>query len=266
MSSFPCFILRLHAVEHKSPQWKPGHRRCFCFIGNGRHKFFFRQLLPQPLCVQAHNGRKQKHGSQQRCGQASRLPLEPVTADRRLAAHFGKELLRHRLRRPELHPELLQTDRAVIGAKEELFLFQLPQKGLLPRAGQRSSFSTARKYCLYCFIGAPPTADFFFGGPEEIRCTVELPPSRPAASIAPPEQCILFFEFPRYQKRSPPTADFFFGGPEEIRTPDPYNANVMRSQLRYGPMGMQRLYSLPKVKSRTHPRFFPFPFGKIVIR
>ena len=27
-----------------------------------------------------------------------------------------------------------------------------------------------------------------------------------------------------------------FGGPEEIRTPDPYNANVMRSQLRYGPI------------------------------
>ena len=26
------------------------------------------------------------------------------------------------------------------------------------------------------------------------------------------------------------------GGPEEIRTPDPYNANVMRSQLRYGPV------------------------------
>ena len=28
----------------------------------------------------------------------------------------------------------------------------------------------------------------------------------------------------------------FSGGPEEIRTPDPYNANVMRSQLRYGPV------------------------------
>ena len=27
-----------------------------------------------------------------------------------------------------------------------------------------------------------------------------------------------------------------YGGPEEIRTPDPYNANVMRSQLRYGPV------------------------------
>ena len=28
----------------------------------------------------------------------------------------------------------------------------------------------------------------------------------------------------------------FFGGPEEIRTLDPYNANVMRSQLRYRPV------------------------------
>ena len=30
----------------------------------------------------------------------------------------------------------------------------------------------------------------------------------------------------------------FFGGPEEIRTPDPYNANVMLSQLRYGPISL----------------------------
>lgn len=29
---------------------------------------------------------------------------------------------------------------------------------------------------------------------------------------------------------------FRFGGPEEIRTPDPYNANVVRSQLRYRPI------------------------------
>ena len=29
---------------------------------------------------------------------------------------------------------------------------------------------------------------------------------------------------------------FFFGGPEEIRTPDPHNANVVRSQLRYKPV------------------------------
>ena len=29
---------------------------------------------------------------------------------------------------------------------------------------------------------------------------------------------------------------FFIGGPEEIRTPDPYNANVVRSQLRYRPV------------------------------
>ena len=29
---------------------------------------------------------------------------------------------------------------------------------------------------------------------------------------------------------------FFFGGLEEIRTPDPHNANVVRSQLRYKPV------------------------------
>ena len=29
--------------------------------------------------------------------------------------------------------------------------------------------------------------------------------------------------------------DGFFGGPDRIRTDDPYNANVMRSQLRYRP-------------------------------
>ena len=28
----------------------------------------------------------------------------------------------------------------------------------------------------------------------------------------------------------------FFGGPDRIRTDDPYNANVMRSQLRYRPI------------------------------
>ena len=31
--------------------------------------------------------------------------------------------------------------------------------------------------------------------------------------------------------------ELFVGGPEGIRTLDPYNANVMRSQLRYRPMG-----------------------------
>ena len=36
---------------------------------------------------------------------------------------------------------------------------------------------------------------------------------------------------------------FLRGGPEEIRTPDPHNANVMRSQLRYGPITMKFKYS-----------------------
>ena len=37
-------------------------------------------------------------------------------------------------------------------------------------------------------------------------------------------------------KKRHPFGCLLFGGPEEIRTPDPYNANVMRSQLRYGPV------------------------------
>ena len=44
----------------------------------------------------------------------------------------------------------------------------------------------------------------------------------------------------------------FFGGPEEIRTPDPYNANVMRSQLRYRPMGYSAIIlpEKPDVKKK----------------
>ena len=34
-------------------------------------------------------------------------------------------------------------------------------------------------------------------------------------------------------------AAFLFGGPEEIRTPDPHNANVVRSQLRYKPVPVE---------------------------
>ena len=39
-----------------------------------------------------------------------------------------------------------------------------------------------------------------------------------------------------YSLRATLAGGSLFGGPEEIRTPDPYNANVMRSQLRYGPI------------------------------
>ena len=47
---------------------------------------------------------------------------------------------------------------------------------------------------------------------------------------------------------------FYFGGPEEIRTPDPHNANVMRSQLRYGPMGYKQLIYYNR-KNRFVKRF-----------
>lgn len=53
------------------------------------------------------------------------------------------------------------------------------------------------------------------------------------------------FESPRHEKQSHPRRGrTVFGGPEEIRTPDPYNANVMRSQLRYGPMGYLDIIAL----------------------
>ena len=44
------------------------------------------------------------------------------------------------------------------------------------------------------------------------------------------------FESPYCIKKPPIWMAFYAGGPEEIRTPDPHNANVMRSQLRYRPL------------------------------
>ena len=38
------------------------------------------------------------------------------------------------------------------------------------------------------------------------------------------------------QKKHLPKQVLFIGGPDRIRTDDPYNANVMRSQLRYRPI------------------------------
>ena len=45
-----------------------------------------------------------------------------------------------------------------------------------------------------------------------------------------------------YKKSCRNSAGFLFGGPDRIRTDDPYNANVMRSQLRYRPIYFE-LYS-----------------------
>ena len=42
-----------------------------------------------------------------------------------------------------------------------------------------------------------------------------------------------------------------FGGPDRIRTDDPYNANVMRSQLRYRPIS-EAYYSTPRGKNQLH--------------
>ncbi len=53
----------------------------------------------------------------------------------------------------------------------------------------------------------------------------------------------------------------FFGGLEEIRTPDPHNANVVRSQLRYEPI-LQALCPAPIYCTTTFPevKFFLLKF------
>ena len=47
----------------------------------------------------------------------------------------------------------------------------------------------------------------------------------------------------------------FYGGLEEIRTPDPHNANVVRSQLRYKPISQKlycRVFSLSRKKKSLY--------------
>ena len=61
-----------------------------------------------------------------------------------------------------------------------------------------------------------------------------LPPSRRRSSPAGVTK--FFSNSPERKRDTPELVCLFPGGPEEIRTPDPYNANVMRSQLRYGPL------------------------------
>ena len=76
------------------------------------------------------------------------------------------------------------------------------------------------------------------------------------ARNSPPDCCIYIFESPSVNAipiKKPPHRDgFLIGGPEEIRTPDPYNANVMRSQLRYGPRSWGN-YTSAKISCQAKP-------------
>ena len=45
-----------------------------------------------------------------------------------------------------------------------------------------------------------------------------------------------WFESLNIKKKDTEKRVLLFGGLEEIRTPDPHNANVVRSQLRYKPV------------------------------
>lgn len=96
---------------------------------------------------------------------------------------------------------------------------------------------------------------------------------QPAAVSSPPDCCIKWFESPlKHIKTDTSARCLFFGGPEEIRTPDPYNANVMRSQLRYGPITVAIITPLDGIVKWVSPllrvlsRFSPFPFGEFCDR
>ena len=84
-----------------------------------------------------------------------------------------------------------------------------------------------------------PFGFFIYGGPKEIRSIAVWPGPYPASN-SPSDCCILIIRISSVNTiptKKPPLSEWLFvGGPEEIRTPDPYNANVMRSQLRYGPV------------------------------
>ena len=58
----------------------------------------------------------------------------------------------------------------------------------------------------------------------------------PASGSSPPDCCIGWFESLNTKKKDTQKRVLLFGGLEEIRTPDPHNANVVRSQLRYKPV------------------------------
>lgn len=83
---------------------------------------------------------------------------------------------------------------------------------------------------------------------------------QPAAGSSPPDCCIKWFESPlKHIKTDTSARCLFFGGPEEIRTPDPYNANVMRSQLRYGPITVAIITPLDGIVKWVSPPLGCFP-------
>ena len=63
----------------------------------------------------------------------------------------------------------------------------------------------------------------------------------PPPGSSPPDCCIEWSESLNIKKKDTQKRVLLFGGLEEIRTPDPHNANVVRSQLRYKPVFITRL-------------------------
>ena len=63
-----------------------------------------------------------------------------------------------------------------------------------------------------------------------------LLPKKGALQVVKTKTCLWYFCGQTRNRRSLHCGDFHFGGPDRIRTDDPYNANVVRSQLRYRPL------------------------------
>ena len=73
--------------------------------------------------------------------------------------------------------------------------------------------------------------------PDHLVVSMEPPPSSRRRSTPRRGVELNCSNLPGKKLRDTPIGVYLLiGGPEEIRTPDPYNANVMRSQLRYGPV------------------------------
>ena len=63
----------------------------------------------------------------------------------------------------------------------------------------------------------------------------------PPSGSSLPDCCIEWSEALNIKKKDTQKRVLLFGGLEEIRTPDPHNANVVRSQLRYKPVFITRI-------------------------
>ncbi len=103
---------------------------------------------------------------------------------------------------------------------------------------------------LLCVNIAPSKKPAQRGGLEEIREIKEVSPSsraHPTVHRTVGFRCSNLLCVNTIPIKKPPRwGGFLIGGLEEIRTPDPHNANVVRSQLRYKPICLNYRFAAGK--------------------